>query len=495
MNRIVIAIFALIWSVLFVIGLLAYSESKVLYLAFSIIFLLLLISAIYKIISYSFLFLVIFLWLGIWLKFTIHLMLNYDYIEPIGSFYTLNTSMDDVLIVAIVGAFAVLLINIFYRLFEFKSTIGLYEDAGKSPIFFNWYQQYKLYIFTAILIIALITGVYNVIFGIQLTGIVPKTILPYPLNALISWMIGIGFTLLMATLISWDVRFKKELSMKSLIFYVLISALTSIFILSRGQYIFMVGSLIVFLLLHYQKYKNINLLKVVLFVLFSGFIYIYVIYSVTILRVYSYPGEAISEKIISEKIISGEAISEKIISEDEVYEKGISRAYNTFLNLLIDRWIGVEGLMAVVSYPKKSIELFFGGSTIHTHRGANIDIYQYISNAHYTGMDQTKYAFSTMPGVMAYLYYSGSLWFVFIGMLLLSATMIFIEYIVYIWLKCSLLVAIIGVYLANSVANLGLIPINLLKSLFLIFSFFAFIKFIESIYLENLYLKFKKGFK
>ncbi len=479
MNKKIVLLLSLLWFILFANGLIAYSESKLIYTLFSFAFLLLLISALYKTIAYSYLFLVVLLWFGIWLKLTIHLIFDYSYIEPIGSFYTSNTSMDDVLIVAMTGSFGVLLANLFYRLFKLKSTINLYKNGGRPPVFFNWYEQHKLYVFTVILIITIVVSISNVIFGIQVTGIVPKTILLYPLNALIYWMVAMGFTLLIATLISWDVRFKKELSMKDLVFYVFVAAIASVGILSRGQYVFMVGSLIVFLLLHYQLYKNFNLLKVAFFILFAGFVYFFVIYSTTTLREYYYSGEMISGgSILGGSILGG----------------AISRTFHTFCGLLVDRWVGLEGLMSVTSYPDKNIEFFYTALTTPSKIG-HIDIYQYISNAHYKDMDQTKYAFATIPGAMAFLYYSGSMWFVFIGMLLLSGITLFIEYIVYVWLRSSLLAAIIGIYLANGVAQFGLTPINLLKSLFLVFSFFAFIEFIKSTHLETLYLRLEKKLK
>ena len=145
--------------------------------------------------------------------------------------------------------------------------------------------------------------------------------------------------------------------------------------------------------------------------------------------------------------------------------------------------------MAVVSYPDKGTGLFVDALTRKAEIG-NIDIYQYISNAHYKDMNNMKFSFATIPGVMAFLFYTGSFLFVFIGMFIISSLMVAIEYIVYNWLKCSLIAAIIGIYLANVVARFGLMPINLLKSLFFLFSFLTLIKFIKSNYFENIYLRY-----
>lgn len=56
------------------------------YAAFSLIFLALLLSAFYRTPSFGYMFFVIFLWLGFWLKLVLHAWFSYEYIEPIGAF-------------------------------------------------------------------------------------------------------------------------------------------------------------------------------------------------------------------------------------------------------------------------------------------------------------------------------------------------------------------------------------------------------------------------
>lgn len=101
---------------LFSIGMMQYTESKLIYTLFSLIFFLLLLSGFYKTITYSYLFLSIFLFLGFWFKLTIHLILDYPYVEPIGLFYSSDSSMDDVLIVSMVGAIAILIVYFLYHI-------------------------------------------------------------------------------------------------------------------------------------------------------------------------------------------------------------------------------------------------------------------------------------------------------------------------------------------------------------------------------------------
>jgi len=153
-----------ILSVLYAYGLTIYSESKVLYTIFTLVYFSLLFSALYKPISYSYVFLSIFLFLGMWLKLTLHLIFDYRYVEPIGAFYTANARMDSVLLIAIIGAIGVISSSIIYRLTKLKSTIYIYENyIFKKPIIYKFYDTYRIYIYIIILFITLMLVYLNIV--------------------------------------------------------------------------------------------------------------------------------------------------------------------------------------------------------------------------------------------------------------------------------------------------------------------------------------------
>jgi len=492
-----------ILSVLYAYGLTIYSESKVLYTIFTLVYFSLLFSALYKPISYSYVFLSIFLFLGMWLKLTLHLIFDYRYVEPIGAFYTANARMDSVLLIAIIGAIGVISSSIIYRLTKLKSTIYIYENyIFKKPIIYKFYDTYRIYIYIIILFITLMLVYLNIVYQIQLTGIVPKTILIYPLNAIISWTIGTGLSVLLLVLFSLDVKFKNALEIKYLVFFAFIVAITSIGLLSRGQYVFMLGAIIVFLLFNYNSLNNLSMKKLLIYISSVAFLYIFVIHNVSLLRGYyfsdisiqssiqgfsipessipesSIPESSIQESSIQESSIQESSIQESSIQESSIQGFSIPESLHKILRLAVDRWIGLEGLMAVSSYEHKSFELFLNALKTKATIG-KIDIYQYISNAHYKDMDNMKFAFATIPGSMAFFYYTGSLLFVYFGMLVFSLVMLLLEYYLYLWYKSALLVSAIGMYLANAVAQFGLMPINFLKSMFFTFSFLLIFKLIK----------------
>lgn len=75
-----------VWLILFMLGLSGYSGSIITYVLFSIITGAMLVTGFRQKISYGYLFLTVFLWLGFWLKLTIHTVLSYPFVEPVGSF-------------------------------------------------------------------------------------------------------------------------------------------------------------------------------------------------------------------------------------------------------------------------------------------------------------------------------------------------------------------------------------------------------------------------
>jgi len=447
-------LFYIVLIILFFYTLNIYDGSKTIYTSFTLIYFILFYVALLKPISYSYLYLGVFLFLGMWLKLTLHTILQYAYVEPVGMFYVHETSMDSVLLISMIGAIGVLASYIMFKYLKIKPTIYLKENSiTTKPYLYQIYSNYKMWFLIAILVSSIILCYINIIYEIQLSGIVPKTILIYPFNAIISWVIGVGFSILMIVLISMDIKYQNRVDMRSLYVLVLISAITSIGILSRGQYVFILGSVIVFLIFNYKYIKNINFFKLIIFVLVALFIYLFVIDSVTVLRNYFFSGASLSGA-------------------------SLSGAFLKIMHLGVDRWIGLEGIMSVEAYEHKSFKLFFDALFVKPKIGA-IDIYQYISNAHYKDMDNTKFAFATIPGAIAFLYYSGSYIFVFVGMFVLTSFMLLLEYLVYNWYKSALLASFLGIYFANIVAQFGLSPVNILKSMFFTFSFLIIVKLLK----------------
>ena len=88
-------------------------------------------------------------------------------------------------------------------------------------------------------------------------------------------------------------------------------------------------------------------------------------------------------------------------------------------HLVVDRWIGIEGVMAVVAYPKKNIELFVYALQERRVRGKS-DIYtSNISQSGFFDSDAKKYQYASIPGPIAFFYYTGSLLLLVVGVVIL----------------------------------------------------------------------------
>jgi len=175
------------WIALFIGGVIHYAGSCLIYTMFSVVFLTMLISGFYRKASYGYLFLVVFLWLGFWLKLTVHAIFNYSFGEPFGSFNGTAAAWDEVLWVAIVASMGVVMGRILYRLAGGKSTILIPEGSAGAPV---WYPMIRKWLWLSLLAAVVGLASLNIALGIQQSGLVPRTILPWPLNAVIYWMLG-----------------------------------------------------------------------------------------------------------------------------------------------------------------------------------------------------------------------------------------------------------------------------------------------------------------
>jgi len=453
----------LFWLSLFVGGLIGFPGSKLIYTLFSVAFLAMLVSGFYRQVSYGYLFLVVFLWLGFWLKLTVHTIFDYPYVEPIGSFDGTAAAWDGVLWVAIVASIGVVVGRLLYGLAGRKSTMLISEGGFRAPV---WYPRIRKWLWISMLTVAMGLAVINVIYGIQQSGLVPRTILLWPLNAVIYWVLGMGLAMGIATLLWWDISLRKNISLP--VYAILAEAFfSSVSLLSRGVYIFHTIPQMLALYKNRSILVRISLKKVMLLVVVFIGLFIISFSAVNILRNYHYSNVPIDFNSIKEGLVA----------------KGVGAT-----RFIVDRWIGVEGVMAVYSYPKKNDALFLSALTERPKIG-DVTFYQRVCKSHYQEMDMSKYAFASLPGAAAFFYYTGSLWYVFLGLLVLTLAVLFSESSVLSMTGNMLLCSLYGMNVANLIAQLGVAPRQVLIHLFMVFCGLIFIWFFQSGLVANLLRK------
>ena len=487
------------WFALFIGGLINYPGTKLIYIVFSLVFLLLLVSAFYRQISYGYLFLVVFLWLGFWLKLTVHLVLDYRYGEPTGSFDGSPGSMDAVLqivLVAVIGTVAARML--FGRI---KTTSTMVFTSHLAP---SWYLPIRRWLWALTMVAIVAIAGFNAVYGVLKIGLVPTTILPWPLNAVISWLLGIGLAMTVTTLVFWDITLRKNVVAGA--YAILVEALCStVSILSRGTYIFHAIPAAVAYIKNY-RYLNISGAKAAVLVVSLGVLFLVSLTLVSALRNYYF---AHDQRIIELGVWRGFEAGMGTVEKESVEKEGAGkegagkgdagkgdagkegadeppgfyRAAGGFISqishLAVDRWIGLEGVMAVYSYPNKRPELLVDGLMEQPAIG-KATLYQRIAQSHYRLMDMSKYQFASIPGAPAFFYYSGSLLVVCLGMFILTLLVLVTEAIVYSLAENPMLCALYGMDAANAVAQFGLAPRQLVIHFFMTFIGILFIWLIQS---------------
>lgn len=535
-GKLAIVVSLIFWAVLTGLSATKYPASGLVYLIFSTIFLLLLISGFFQRGSYSYFFLVLFLWLGFWFKFSIHLLVDYPFVEPVGDFYgagypwyratwiaPVSYSMgeklawDNVLWVGIVGAVAVIAGRaVCWR--KKNDLEGLRSDRAHVP---RWYPSARVSLWVGLLFVIVSLALLNAALGIQQAGLVPRTVLPWPLNALTSWIVSIGSAMGIATLLHWDIALRRSATFA---FYaVLFEAFAStVSLLSRAVYIFHVLPQLMALLLNRKLPNGIGGRGAVVFGLVAACLFVISIGAVTALRsdfywrvlqsdaAISAPGNgsikqsenattqntsprlqilesAIAEisttikagknqdmqlqKLLQEKSrltsdiatdgTSGrsydDTLSGTVLKGGAKIAGSIKTVISNILQLAADRWIGIEGVMAVQSHGPKNIDLLLNAITEKREVG-RITSYQKISNSLYAEMDTTKNQFASLPGAMGFFLVGGSLWLVATGMFGLTLLLLLSERAIFAVTGNPFLCALVGLTMANTVAQLGAAP-------------------------------------
>lgn len=509
-----------------------------------------LISGVYRKVTYGYLFFVFFLWLGFWFKFTVHQVLDYSYVEPIGGFSGSASSWDDVLMIATIAAIGVISARLSYFFLSEKSTFVVAKELlgekgahnqrnGMISRYINrsvsavpeWYPSTRIYLWMTAFLIVILTWIANIKYGIQNVGLVPRTILFWPLNAVISYVEDIGAAMIVAMLVWWDFLLKKapNWSIAAILGEAIIA---SISIWSRGVYLFHAVPQLLSLFLNQKLFGFFSPRRAVLTGVAGLTLLLLSIPIITTFRSYSYPHkggwtfesqkrlirievleggiahikrliargehrEAELQGLISEKtnlerlesihsaegnVILNKAddstkentqnsktlLKENALSND-VRPKRIGSLLGEFkdelmknnpkviIGLSIDRWVGLEGVMAVSAYPLKGRETFFTGLQ-ENGVGKKPTIYQYISNSSYRYTDSEVWKFATLPGLVAFLYFSGSKWVVFLGMLIGTLLLFLWERFIFGATRNPLMCSLLGFVLANNLAQFGVAP-------------------------------------
>jgi hypothetical protein len=379
----------------------------------------------------------VFFWLGFWLKLTIRVAF-FDglFHEAVGNFDSSGIAFDRSLLVASCGLFGLIFVSLIRRKLFFNYPNNI-ENISHTNLFYI-YKRYRKFILFLFIFLFLFIGISNFALGIYQRGTITQTQLPFNLSAVYKWLLLFGLASFSALFLNFEFKVKKKPFI--IIFLSLLeSFVSSVSILSRGMILNSGALLFGVLVTLKRKAIKTRLNSLVVVLLTASVIFVSSVLLVNYFR-------------------------------DGSYAENRFTLQST-TPLFIDRWVGIEGVMAVSSYPNLGWNLL-NTALKESYNEKETSFYDNnFIRSPYLDTDKTKHHFISLPGIVAFFFYSGSFWFLLVCMFVLGGFAAFIEFLVYkLGGQNLILSALFSQVLAYRFASFGYVPAQshlLLGALFL----------------------------
>ena len=412
---------AIFCTIIFFLNCQIYNGKLIYYIIFTIISFFYLFYNLYKIKNFTHLFLSLFIFLGFWFKYSFNSLFNHSrnqnyYAEGTGNFDFSPTNVDDVLIVSSISILALIVSNLIKK-FHFK-----FNQMNFLFLNFNFFSEVKI-------LIIIIICIFNLTFNIYNKGLFDSNNNIY-IYYFFSYFYQIGFFFILAIYLSEKSNIINSFSKKSIIVFFIL-ALILISHLSRNILIFL--PFLTILLLK-KSFKKINL----------KFLFSLIIFVIFVLLVFSFSNSYRSYKFYDKA------------SFDFNYLNVSSNLFQSIKN----RFVGIDAVMAVHAYENKNLDLYIN-SWKNIDQPDNISYFDqiFLNKKNLINVKNSK--FIIIPGFVAHLYYSGSIFFVFIISFLLCCLFSYFESLVFRYYKSLSIVAIFSYLIVYRLVHFGYNPSNL----------------------------------
>lgn len=427
----------LFFVILAIYGYSSYEGSAACYVLFNFIWLSVFLYTCLVSTTYVYFFSVIMLFTGVWLKFIMLMSFGVDLIEPVGHWYEYQNSLawDRVLIVSFTAILGFFFASVLFVLI--KISVGRKKVIIRTQkCLLSWYFQKRHLALCFIIFLSIGLNIINIIYRINVAGMQPIWVLPFHLNVALPWLMNIVVPFCMVIFIDLDQKLKIR-SKKLIYIYISLACFTAITALSRSMFIcWVIPLFVVFLKINYNTGKSFfgGITKNKKSIIGCLVLLIILLFAVSISREYCYQHE----------------------QRNTNYDQLDVGKFIELKKLFISRWIGFEGIMATTSYPVLGTDFFWRGLTekpshddaagMYTKEVADL-------NYHYAG---STLVFTTIPGIVGILNYSGSLIVIFFGCFFVMSMLILFEYMSYIALGGRYFAALLGFFMAyNCVSGLS----------------------------------------
>lgn len=389
----------------------------------------------------------VFLWLGFWLKFSIRVVFYSGiFHEQARSFDNSGDAFDRALIVSSVGFAGVLVASLARARFFFYPAPCA---QLRSSELVNVYRKHRIAVVAAFILCVILVSLSNAWLGIYQRGFIAQTHLPFGLNGVYKWLLQFGFASLGAVIVRLEIEVSRGLSGSVIMVAIVETFLSNISMLSRGMILnFSALSLGAYRMMVGLKLHFRSILVITTFATFVAAFAVSVP-AVNYLRIYC--GKLQNPKDPNSVSTLSDSNNKSVTSS----------VRNMTAPLFVDRWVGIEGVIAVSSYKGLGWclwrtawqEKFQEGALSLYDRKFIISPYQNKSTTHPLNH------YVSLPGIVAFLFYPGSMLFLFCAMLVCSLAAACLEITTY-YLCCRNLVlcAVISQAAAFRFASLGYVP-------------------------------------
>lgn len=373
------------------------------------------------------------LWIGFWLKFSVRTaFLGGDFPVPVGAFDGSPRASDEVLMVASCAFCALLLVRFLRaRLFTYPEEL----PTNAYPGLFSLYMRFRWLVLSGFLVLVVLVGGSNAWFGLYQRGLEPRAVLPFGLNGVYAWLLTFGLAAISAVILRFEFERSRDHMWLGATLALLEGFVSSVSLMSRGM-ILNAGALCyggAAMFRRVERKLRLGLLMyvgIVFCVLFAGSVL-----AVNTLRAHAFDYEARGETVAGQTAL-----------------------------LFLDRWVGIEGLMSVVAKEDLGWDLF--GQALSERLDTSVTSFydQHFVDSYHANAENDGLHFISLPGYIAFLFYPGSYWFLFLAVSAFSVAAGGIEYLVYRFggrnlILCALLAQVV----AYRYTSFGYVPMQSYK--------------------------------
>jgi len=388
----------------------------------------------------------VFFWLGFWVKLSIRVaFMDGQFNESVGNFDGTGGAFDYALLASSCGLSGLIVASFIREKFIFIYPEKITNENSEG--LFRFYRNNRKLILLSFIILFVFVAISNTYYGIYQRGAIPRTILPFGLSGIYKWLLLFGFASISALILKYEFTLDKKTTYPVAIICMLESFLSNISLLSRGM-ILNVGALIYGVI----KSTNIYNIKSSIKYLSTSILIFLILFISSVLIVNYMRSSGLMDLFVDDKNIT---IDKNIQSIQENWRKN----KRTTELLFIDRWVGMEGMMAISSYPDKGWGLWdeaWQEKLVYK----KLTFYdKYIITSPYINTDLSKHHYISLPGIIAFCFYPGSFLFLFISTFILGAIATIIEISVYkLGGKNIILCALLAQVVAYRYAHFGYVP-------------------------------------